>query len=277
MKPLKQDDVQVKIEQRDEDNLFFERESGRNETKKRGRQYQQTEEEEQPEQSILANQAVVHTKKEKKQPQARKQTKNVPSTVSDPIECSVLLEKHNQQASAHNAKTTTTRSHKEFTLEDIASLICEDPPDVMDVRDEQLCASLLTGMDRGMLEDMASYFLTAEGIRSDERQELGPPKWNYTKGDSYDSFDYYVATGCECVQRPTDTDKPGIEISEYASNVFQTHLPAHSLTHSLRCCGVHVVHVDIHRWFCSQHDVVLHVFLIYVFSAALGFLRFLRS
>lgn len=103
------------------------------------------------------------------------------------------------------------RKRKEFTLEDITSMICEDPPEAMDVRDEQLCATILQDMDRGMLEDMAAYFLRGEGILDDEKRCWGPPKWTYTKGDDYDSFDYYAATGC----KPNSADHIWLSIFDH--------------------------------------------------------------
>lgn len=83
-----------------------------------------------------------------------------------------------------------------FTLEDITNDLCQNVPDFLNVRDEQLSLALLDGMERCMLDDMVSWFLHGEGLDADEKQMWGVPKWNYTEGDPFDSFDYYAVSGC---------------------------------------------------------------------------------
>lgn len=84
----------------------------------------------------------------------------------------------------------------DFTLADITQVLCDNPPDFLDVRDEQLSLALLDGVDRAMLDDMVSWLLTDGSLQADEKRTTKPVKWRYSKEDPYDYFDYYAASGC---------------------------------------------------------------------------------
>jgi len=84
-----------------------------------------------------------------------------------------------------------------YETRDIIPYLCKTKhrEEFLDLREDMASTSII-GLENGMMRDMVNYFLQSSGLKADERLTWGPPKFNYSHGDLYDSFDYYLIAGC---------------------------------------------------------------------------------